>query len=305
MNVKTALTYVNENKKELDMMISFQHMNADCIIIEWVHTPFNLVKLKKTFNEWQTKLYHRAWNANYLENHDHARIISRYGSEDYRVESGKALAMIYSFLSGTHFIYQGQEIGMTSLYFDKYPKGSDPWAQFKDVSTFCVRDLMRKFGFSDKHILKVAHTAARDCARTPVQWTGGKYAGFSTHEPWYTVNPNYTTVNVEAAMQDENSIWYFYKRILALRQEYKDSAVYGKFEIKRLRDKQLFVYDKIAEDGKSKLTVIANISKKPVSARKIAKYVPSDGTELLSVYDEPFGEKLKPYAAKLYFTKLR
>lgn len=147
MNVKTALTYVNENKKELDMMISFQHMGADCIIIDWVHTPFNLVKLKKTFNEWQTKLYHRAWNANYLENHDHARIISRYGSEDYRVESGKALAMIYSFLSGTHFIYQGQEIGMTSLYFDKYPKGSDPWAQFKDVSTFCVRDLMRKFGF--------------------------------------------------------------------------------------------------------------------------------------------------------------
>ena len=124
MNVKTALTYVNENKKELDMMISFQHMNADCIIIEWVHTPFNLVKLKKTFNEWQTKLYHRAWNANYLENHDHARIISRYGSEDYRVESGKALAMIYSFLSGTHFIYQGQEIGMTSLYFDKYPRAA-------------------------------------------------------------------------------------------------------------------------------------------------------------------------------------
>ena len=106
-------------------------------------------------------------------------------------------------------------------------------------------------------------------------------------------------------MQDENSIWYFYKRILALRQEYKDSAVYGKFEIKRLHDKQLFVYDKIAEDGASKLTVIANVSKKPVSARKIAKYVPSDGTELLSVYDEPFGGELKPYAAKLYFTKLR
>lgn len=160
--------------------------------------------------------------------------------------------------------------------------------------------------FSDKHILKVAHTAARDCARTPVQWTGGKYAGFSTHEPWYTVNPNYTTVNVEAAMQDENSIWYFYKRILALRQEYKDSAVYGKFEIKRLHDKQLFIYDKIAEDGASKLTVIANVSSKPVAFSKIAKHIPTDATELLSVYDEPWGEKeIKPYAAKLYFTKLR
>ncbi len=304
MNVKTALTYVNENKKELDMMISFQHMGADCILIEWVHTPFNLVKLKKTFNEWQTKLYHRAWNANYLENHDHARIISRYGNENFRVESGKALAMAYTFLSGTHFVYQGQEIGMTSLYFNDYPKGSDPWAQFKDVSTFCVRDLMRKFGFSDKHILKVAHTAARDCARTPVQWSDKQYAGFSTVEPWYTVNPNYPEVNVENAMQDENSIWHFYRRAIALRKEYKDCAVYGKFEIKLLSDRQLFVYDKIAEDGKSKLTVVINLSAKPVSSSKVAKYIPQNATELLSVYDEPFGKNLPPYAGKLYFTAL-
>lgn len=303
MNTKTALTYVNENKKELDMMISFQHMQADCIIIEWVHTPFSLPKLKKTFNEWQTKLYHRAWNANYLENHDHARIISRYGNENFRVESGKALAMAYTFLSGTHFVYQGQEIGMTALYFDKYPEGTDPWAQFKDVSTFCVRDLMRKFGFSDKHILKVAHTAARDCARTPVQWNDKKYAGFSTVEPWYTVNPNYPEVNVENAMQDENSVWYFYQNAMALRKEYKDSAVYGEFKLHLPRDKQLFVYDKIAEDGKSQLTVVINLSAKPVKASKVAKYIPSDATELLSVYDDNWdkGGVLQPYAGKVFY----
>lgn len=304
MNTKTALTYVNEHKKELDMMISFQHMQADCIIIEWVRTPFSLPKLKKIYKDWQTRLYHRAWNANYLENHDHARIISRYGSEQYRVESGKALCMAYSFLSGTHFVYQGQEIGMTALYFDKYPEGSDPWAQFKDVSTFCVRDLMKRFGFSDKHILKVAHTAARDCARTPVQWSSAPNAGFSSVEPWYTVNPNYTQINVEDALADEHSIWYFYQKTLALRKQYKDSAIYGEFKLHLPKHRQLFVYDKLSEDGKQKLTVIINLSDRFIPVERINKYIDSNATEILSVYDEPFGDELKPYAGKVFVSQV-
>ncbi len=301
MNPKTALTYVNENKQELDMMISFQHMEADCIMIEWIKLPFNLVKLKKIYNNWQTSLYGRAWNVNYLENHDHARTISRYGSEEMRVESGKALAIMYSFLSGTHFVYQGQEIGMTSLHFDKYPKGSDPWDQFKDVSTFCVRDLMKKFGFSTKHILKVARTAARDCARTPVQWSGAPNGGFSEVEPWYTVNPNYPTVNVENALNDENSILHFYRKIIALRKEYLESAIYGQFKLHLPRHRQLFIYDKIADDGTT-LTIVANISPKEVSSKPVRKFI-KDAECLLSVYDGDLGDKLKPYEARVYVSK--
>ncbi len=302
MNPKTALTYVNENKQELDMMISFQHMEADCIMIEWMKLPFNLVKLKKIYNNWQTSLYGRAWNVNYLENHDHARTISRYGSEEMRVESGKALAIMYSFLSGTHFVYQGQEIGMTSLHFDKYPKGGDPWDQFKDVSTFCVRDLMKKFGFSTKHILKVARTAARDCARTPVQWSGAPNGGFSEVDPWYTVNPNYPTVNVENALNDENSILHFYRKIIALRKEYLESAIYGQFKLHLPRHRQLFVYDKIADDGTT-LTVVANISPKTVSSKPARKYI-KDGAEcVLSVYDGDLADKLKPYEARVYINR--
>lgn len=304
MNTKTALTYVNRDKQELDMMISFQHMEADCIMIEWVKTPFNLVKLKKVYNDWQTSLFDKAWNANYLENHDHARSISRYGSEKYRVESGKALATMYTFLSGTQFVYQGQEIGMTSLYFDKYEKGTDPWTQFKDVSTFCVRDLMKKFGFSEKHILKVAHTAARDCARTPVQWSDAKNGGFSECDPWYTVNPNYSEVNAESALKDENSILNHYKKIIALRKEYKDMAVYGKFKMYLPYDRHLFVYDKIAEDGSAKLTVIVNLSTKTVKASKVEKFIPQGATLLSSVYNQPLGDTLPPYEALVYYTKL-
>ena len=303
MTPEKALTFVNEKKQELDMMISFQHMEADCIMIEWMKLPFNLIKLKKIYNNWQTKLYKRAWNVNYLENHDHARIISRYGndSSQYREVSGKALAMMYTFLSGTQFVYQGQEIGMTSLYFDKYQKGEDPWKQFKDVSTFCVRDLMKKFCFSEKHILKVAHTAARDCARTPVQWTSEKNAGFSTCEPWYTVNPNYKEVNVEAAEKDPNSILHFYRKLIALRKEYKDAAIYGEFKLHLKNDKNLFVYDKIAADG-SKLTVVLNLSEKRVSCKKFKKFIPTGAKEIASVYDGSFAQVMRPYAGKVFYT---
>ena len=298
---KIALQYVNENKKELDMMIGFQHMEADCIIVPWVHLPFSLKKLKKAYYNWQTQLFGRAWNVNYLESHDQPRTITRYGSEKYRVESGKCLAIMYTFLSGTQFVYQGQEIGMTSLRYDKYPKGSDPWAQFKDVSTFCVRDLMKKFGFSEKHILKVAPYAARDNARTPVQWSAAENAGFSTCKPWFTVNPNYKTVNVEAAEKDPNSLLNFYRKLLALRKEYKDAAVYGRFEIKLKGDKNLFVYEKLAEDG-SKLTVILNVGEKGVPCRKVKKFIPENSTEIISVYNGRFAEVMRPYAGKVFYT---
>lgn len=300
VNPKTALKYVNENRKELDMMIGFQHMEADCILIAWIHKKFDLVKLKKVYFNWQTKLYHRAWNANYIESHDQPRIISRYGSEKFHDESGKALAVMYSFLSGTQFVYQGQEIGMTSLHFDNAPEGTDPWAQFKDVSTFCVRDLMRKFGFKDKKILKTAHVAARDNARTPVQWTGGKNAGFSDVEPWYTVNPNYVDVNVEKQEADPNSLLNFYRKVIALRKKYADSVIYGKFSMYLKSDPQLFVYDKTSEDDTQKIRVIINLSEKPVCKKKVAALIPENAHELLSVYDGELGDKLRPYEARVY-----
>lgn len=304
VNPKIALEYVNPQKKELDMMIGFQHMEADCIIVSWVHKKFSLRKLKKVYNNWQTKLYDKAWNVNYLENHDQARTITRYGNEKYRVESGKALAIMYTFLSGTHFVYQGQEIGMTSLYYDKYPKGSDPYEQFKDVSTFCVRDLMKKFGFTDKYLLKVARYAARDNARTPVQWTAGKNAGFSDCQPWYTVNPNYTEVNVEAAEKDPDSLLNFYRKLIALRQQYKDAAIYGEFKLHLKRDKQLFIYDKLGEDG-TKLTVIVNLGDRPIPCRRAKKFIPEGATEIASVYNGSFAEIMRPYAAKVFVSKYK
>ena len=190
---------------------------------------------------------------------------------------------------------------MTSPHFDKCQKGEDPWTQFKDISTFCVRDLMKKFGFSEKHILKVAHTAARDCARTPIQWSAQKNAGFSDVDPWYAVNPNYKEVNVEAAEKDPSSLLNFYRKLIALRKQYKDTAIYGEFRLHLKGDKRLFVYDKIAKDG-SKLTVVLNVSEKRVSSGKVKKYIPEGAMEVLSVYDGALGKNMKPYEGRAYFT---
>lgn len=294
MTPKKALNYIVGDDRELDMMFGFQHMEADNFIVGWLHKKFNLRKLKKVYNNWQTKLYGKAWNTNYLENHDQSRIISRYGSEKFHDESGKALAIMYTFLSGTQFVYQGQEIGMTALYYDD-------WSQFEDVSTFCVRDLMKKFGFSDKKLLKTAHFAARDNARTPVQWSAEENGGFCSVKPWYRVNPNYTQVNVAAQEKDENSLLNFYRKLLALRQEYKQAAIYGEFKLYRKCDKEMVVYDKIGADG-TKLTVIVNLSDKPVPCKRIKKYIPDGAQELISVYEGSFAEVMRPYAAKLYMT---
>lgn len=294
MTPKNALKYVAGDNKVLDMMFGFQHMEADCLFTSYLHTPFSLVKLKKIYKNWQTMLLEKGWNTNYIENHDQPRIISRYGSEKYRFESGKALCTMYTFLSGSHFVYQGQEIGMSNLTFKS-------WDDFVDVATFSTKKIFEKLKvFRDKTIFKMACYAARDNARTPVQWSAEKNAGFTTGDKaWFTVNPNYPEVNVASQIDDPDSQLNFYRKAIALRKENKESAVYGKFVLHYPRDKRLFAYDKLGEDG-SKLTVVINLSDKEISSAKAKKVIGGGAKEILSNYGGTLGETMKPYEARVY-----
>ena len=206
--VSRAARYLESG--EMDLMFTFDHMRADCIGTDFIHTKFSVKKLKRALSAWQEALAGRGWNALYLENHDHARVISRFGSEKYRTESGKALAAAYMLLQGTPFVYQGQEIGMTNLRLpstDMYP----------DVMTQGnVRRAMRHL--SPKTVLRLVQDTARDSARTPMQWNGGKNAGFTEGEPWFYVNANYTSVNVEAEDSDPDSLLNFYRKLIAFRK---------------------------------------------------------------------------------------
>jgi oligo-1,6-glucosidase len=231
-----ALRYVSEGEdKVLDEMIAFSHMEADCFMVDMVKLPFNLRKMKKAFSDWQYKLAGKGWNALYIENHDHPRIISRYGSEKFHDESGKMLAAMYILQRGTPFIYQGQEIGMTNSYLPELD-------MYKDVASFnSVRIASKAIG--KKAAFKLMRHTTRENSRTPVQWSAEKNAGFTTGEPWFSVNQNYTQINVESQLDDPKSLLNFYRSLLAFRKE-SPLVLHGDYQEHRPEDKHFYTYSR-------------------------------------------------------------
>ena len=295
MEPSVALGYVKEGpNKVLDMMINFAHMEADCFITDFLQRPFNLKKLKKAFTRWQLDMYGKGWNALYLENHDHPRVISRYGSEKYRVESGKMLAASYIFQRGTPFVYQGQEIGMINTPLDSLD-------DYKDIMTHNNARIARSLGLPKKTVLKLAQKASRDNARTCMQWSDGKNGGFSEVEPWFVVNPNYPQVNVESQLDDPGSLLNFYRDALQFRRD-NPIVIYGDYAEHYSKSSQLYVYERNYE-GK-KLLVICSFTEKPV------RFDAPDGIELkeqaqvFGNYDANFvianGFTARPYEMRVY-----
>lgn len=296
MTPKKAMKYITEGDDQvLNMMFNFQHMEADCFMYSWVYTGFKLKKLKKVLSNWQTSLYGKAWNALYLENHDQPRVISRYGNEDYRTESGKMLANTYLFLGGTPFIYQGQEIGMTNIRIKNLE-------DYVDVSTTTTYNLFRKLGFSHEFTMRRAMYSSRDNARTPVQWSAGKNAGFTTAEkPWFLINKNYTEVNVENNIKDPNSLLNYYKTLLKLRKE-NDIIIYGDYKEHYKSSKKLFVYERNL--GGKKLLVVSSFVEGSTKFKAPAGIDLEKGKLLCSNYGECHFENngfvTRPYETRAY-----
>jgi len=296
MTPELALTFIAENdNQKLNMMFHFQHMEADCLFFSWIRTPFNLKKLKKAFSSWQTGLYGKGWNALYLENHDQPRVIDRYGSLKFREESAKMLATMYLCQSGTPFIYQGQEIGMTNI-------GLPELEQYEDVATRNVYKLGRSFGLSHKYIMNRAKYASRDNARTPVQWSAEKNAGFTTaQKAWFHVNPNYKDINVAAAEKDPSSILNYYRSLLRLRAE-NPVFLYGDYREHNAQSDELFVYERNYE-GKQ-LLVVASFSANSVNFEAPKGLPLHNGVLLLGNYRENAQTNnsilLKPYECRIY-----
>lgn len=291
VNAKKALKYIGREDRVLDMVFGFQQVQADCIGAAMIRTKFKIQKLKKAYTSWQEGLYGKGWNTNFLENHDIPRIVSRYGSAKYWKESVKALATMYAFLTGTMFIYQGQEIGMTNTVFEK-------WDDFVDVATFNARDLMLKSGlFSKKKTFENLKYGARDNARTPVQWTDEKNAGFSEGTPWYRVNPNYVDINVKQQEGDKNSILNFYKKLIQVRAENKKTAIHGKFIMIFKSDKNMLAYRKQNEG--EELLVFINLSENEISSKKVDK-VAKGYKLILTNIDKQKEGKIKPFEARVY-----
>jgi len=286
---KLALEYIDEEEGQIDMMIQFQCQCADCLFTDWVPTPFSLLRLKKAFSDWQNKLEGRAWNMLYLENHDHPRIISRYGSETFWKESGKMLAVSYLFQQGTPFIYQGQEIGMLNW------KPEDP-AAYRDVQTIWNYE-HSALNKTPRQRLERLWRSSRDNARTPVQWSDAPYAGFSGTQPWIGVNPNYTWLNVMEQEQDPDSILNFYRKAIALRKSLP-VVRYGTYTEHDKASNKLYVYSR--DDGNQKLLVVCSFCKEQTVLRVPKGFDMSKAHLVLCNYDDPRKAVLQPYEARVY-----
>ena len=295
MEPDVALSYVREGKdKVLDMMINFSHMEADCFITDFLQKPFDLLKLKKAFTKWQKAMYGKGWNALYMENHDHPRVISRYGSEKYRVESGKSIAASYLFQRGTPFVYQGQEIGMLNT-----PLGS--LDEYKDIMTHNNARIARSLGLGKKAVLKLAQKASRDNARTCMQWSDAPNAGFTEGSPWFVVNGNYRKINVESQQNDPDSLLNFYRDALQFRRD-NPVVVYGDYVEHLPKSRELFVYERNLA-GK-KLLVICSYSEKPVRFDAPEGIHLDEGKQVFGNYENNFvisnGFTTRPYEMRVY-----
>ena len=284
-----ALDYITESdSNEIDLMIQFQCMCADCFFSDFMPRKFSLRRLRRAFSSWQTQLDGRAWNLLYLENHDHPRVISRYGSEKYRVESGKMLAACYLFLKGTPFIYQGQEIGMTNWY----PASTN---LYEDVQTRNQHP-----DWPEEKRLQLFHRASRDSARTPMQWSAEENAGFTSGTPWFHINENYKEINAAAALADPDSILNFYKKAIALRKSLP-VVQNGSYQDYYKNSNELYVYAR--ETKEQKLLVICSFTDRPVRFRAPYNFSLSDMTLLLSNYpvsDTADSFLTRPYETRVY-----
>ena len=290
---KRALDYVDERRGQLDAMIQFQSMEADCFMTDYVPLPFSARRLKRAFDRWQKKLDGKGWNMLYLENHDHPRVISRYGSEKYRVESGKMLACAYLFLKGTPFVYQGQELGMVNW------RPNDP-DLYEDVQTRWHYAHTLAHILPDRVRLKWCHRSSRDNARTPVQWSAEEHAGFTTGTPWFSVNDNYRTINAAAQEDDPDSLLNFYRRAIRLRKELRVIRD-GSFTDHTPLSGSLYVYSRSL--GGERVLVVCSFVERPVRFRAPKGFDLSHGTLLLSNYgagQSDNGFITKPYECRVY-----
>ena len=224
INLNNGLDYVNEDENELNMIFHFDHLTMDFGKEgKYDPIPFDFIKFKKIFSNWDKLFSKRGWNSIFLGNHDFSRIVSRFGNDnEFHEESSKLLATLLMTLRGTPSLYQGDEIGMTNIDYNNI-------SFYDDVETINAWKEAIDNKKNMKKFFEAIQKQSRDNARTPMQWDNKKNAGFSKVKPWIKVNDNYKKINVKNQEKDLDSILNYYKLLIKLRKE-NSTLVYGKYE---------------------------------------------------------------------------
>ncbi|WP_028546945.1 glycoside hydrolase family 13 protein [Paenibacillus taiwanensis] len=239
VNADQAVEITDEEHGALNMVFQFEHVDIGSGPGgKFDLKPWTLHELRGILHKWQIGLADKGWNSLYLNNHDQPRMVSRFGDAgEYRVLSAKMLATLLHTLKGTPYIYQGEELGMTNVSFERID-------QYKDIETLNMyREATELHGKDPADVLRSIHVKGRDNARTPMQWDASAHGGFTTGSPWLEVNPNYTDINAELALQDTNSIFYYYKELIRLRKQHP-IMVYGAYKLYLENDDHVYAYSR-------------------------------------------------------------
>ncbi|QDO90594.1 glycoside hydrolase family 13 protein [Dolosigranulum pigrum] len=289
VSIKDAEQWVGEESGYFDMIFQFEALGL------WGERDgevFDLRDYKQVLTKWQEGLDGIGWNALYIENHDLIRAVSAMGDDStLRKTSAKALGMMYFFMQGTPFIYQGQEIGMTNVQFDEL-------TDYDDIQSVNRARQMMEEGTPREEAMNYIYASSRDNVRTPMQWNSQPEAGFTTGTPWLGVNPNYADINVAESLKDPNSVYHFYKEMIALRRD-NEALIYGSYELVLPLHKQVYAYKRQGES--ETYLIVVNVFNDSAEV----DLTPFDLKELvLTNYEVPNpleqDIQLRPYEARLY-----
>lgn len=282
----------------LDMLFQFEHMDLDSVgghvMGKWAARPLDLRELKRTMSRWQDELHGRGWNSLYLSNHDQPRPVSRFGDDGrYRVLSAKMLATWLHGMQGTPYIYQGEELGMSNMAFERLEDLRD----IESLNFYRVATVER--GWTHADAMESIHAKGRDNARTPMQWDGSAQAGFSSGQPWIGLNPNASEVNAAQALADPNSVFHYYRALIALRKQLP-VLVAGRHELLLPGHEQLYAYLRCLDQ--QRLLVLCNFGAGELAVELPPELATCQAERLIGNYPEaqPLaleGLRLRPYEA--------
>lgn len=295
-----AMKYTGADREELQMVFHFDHMHLDYNENgKYAKNRVKLTDLKRVMTLWQEKMEQcNGWNSLYWSNHDQARAVTRFGneSEKYRVISAKMLGTVLHMMKGTPYIFEGEELGMTNAFFDKI----EDYRDLEAIDTF--HDFTGRKGFSEKETLELLRLKSRDNARTPMQWDASENAGFTKATPWIDVIDNYKEINVENCLKDENSVFYYYQKLIQLRHELP-IVTDGVYELLDADNEKVYAY--LRKGERENLIVAANFTDEVISYSVDDSVKANESKLLIANYDDASETlereiTLRPYEACVY-----
>ncbi len=253
VTIEEAKKYANSENTELNMVFQFEHTSLDAGPMDkWCKKPIFLPDLKENLSKWENELEDVAWNSLYFNNHDQPRMVSRLG--DNSPLSAKCIATVLHMMQGTPYVYQGEELGMTNCPFG-------PIENYRDLESINAYHELTEAGLRQpEELLECIAYKSRDNARTPMQWSEEKNAGFTEGTPWIMVNPNYTEINAQKELADPDSVFHYYQKLIWLRRfsQWSDLIVYGQYQLLAPEHTQVFAYTREYEG--QNLLVLCNLS---------------------------------------------